>query len=383
MRILIAGHLEVDLAPVLGFSPPSVARPPGSRSALEQLAAGYRAVRPATQVEVCLFGPGPSFAAATRTALPGAEVFASGRGRARDQHHGPAAAVPPRAWDNGPPLVIELGHRVGFDWGRDVFTQLGAPRDAFPGTAAAPESRSDLSGASGADRRDEAFPAKLMGWLERLTSTRELTVAVSTQRPAVGLGSTAALLPDLSLRSTALPPNSAAQAMRWQLAEFRRGAFQRQARPLLPVAASGSQRDRSVGSLEPAGGNGRPVDPAGLPGAGAGGGAGALLAAAGASLRPTSQVLQRLLGMTERIAAADLLVLVAPHWHSPDLVDEIPLSLAPLAARTGLPVVGVGLASSLSAHELAEWGVHGWHRATHGDFAAAGRRLAYTWGGAG
>ncbi|MGN8025498.1 glycerate kinase [Microbacterium sp. 22242] len=86
-----------------------------------------------------------------------------------------------------------------------------------------------------------------------------------------------------------------------------------------------------------------------LPGAGAAGGVGyAALAALGAHREPGVEVVQRLTGLAERIAGADLVITGEGSLDDQSLGGKTPLGVAAAAGAAGIPVVAVCGRSTLS-----------------------------------
>ncbi|PVE98417.1 glycerate kinase [Microbacterium sp. TPD7012] len=94
-----------------------------------------------------------------------------------------------------------------------------------------------------------------------------------------------------------------------------------------------------------------------LPGAGAAGGVGyAALAVLGASREPGVDVIQRLTGLGERIAGADLVITGEGSLDDQSLGGKTPLGVAAAARAAGVPVVAVCGRSTLTAEEAADAG---------------------------
>lgn len=94
-----------------------------------------------------------------------------------------------------------------------------------------------------------------------------------------------------------------------------------------------------------------------LPGAGAAGGVGyAAMAVLGARREPGVEVIQRLTGLGERIAAADLVITGEGSLDDQSLGGKTPLGVAAAARAAGVPVVAVCGRSTLSAAEATEAG---------------------------
>ncbi len=201
-------------------------------------------------------------------------------------------------------------------------------------------------------------------WGERLWAAnaaqplrqRDITVAYSTSRPLYGAGATSNTDPSLQLRWDVQEPEGWRTRLRQLAGKSRRGL-------------------NLVGNFP------RLEDVGTQPGSGAGGGAAAWLMALGARAFPTGHVLSDYLRLEDKLNAADLVIIATPHWHSPDLTDAVPLRAAELAADRAVPTVGIGLGSSLSAHEQAQWGLHGLHLiGRSSDFYRLGKRVGQTWG---
>lgn len=286
MRILLAGHLDAEVVPSLGFTDSRLLADFATIDAsgtLRELARGITHARPNVQVEVQPWGPGLTFIEALR-GTPGDPYLVSVPRTDGEWHEHPGSG----------PLIVEMGHDRDHDGGVRVLKRL-----------------------------NHLFAGSL---LERKT-----TVAASTSRSELGPGGTAMLTPDLTPRPVSV------------------GAIPSSSTPYLP-------------------------------GSGAGGGAAARLASRGADIRPTGQVLSNLLDLHARLDRSDLVIVVHPFWHAPDLVDAPELEIAEAAAGAGLPVIGVGIASSLSAPEMAAAGVSGIHlRRRGGDLFDVGKRIANTW----
>ena len=300
-RVLIAGHFNPELPAPLGFSDfVGGTGLQNYRESLQQFEQGFRSAAPGWESSILPFGPGPIFA----------DVLGD-RGAVSLSTGGEELLIPEEA---ASPLLIEMGHDRGHDWGIRV-------REAF-------------------DAED----------LRR----RDVVVAYSTSRPLYGAGGTSNTDQQLRLRTDIVEPKGWRQALT-QLAEEPAGSLQ-----------FGGQDDR--------------LDPGTRPGSGAGGGAAAWLMALGARAFPTGEVLAHYLDAERLIAEADLVIIATPHWHSPDLTDAVPLVLTGLGSPA-TPRVGVGLASSLSAHEQAQWGIQGLHLLGKKDgLEELGRRVGQTWG---
>ncbi|MDQ0728023.1 glycerate kinase [Microbacterium sp. W4I20] len=94
-----------------------------------------------------------------------------------------------------------------------------------------------------------------------------------------------------------------------------------------------------------------------LPGAGAAGGVGfAALAALGARRSPGIDVVQRLTGLADRIAGADLVITGEGSLDDQSLGGKTPLGVAAAAHHAGVPVIAVCGRSTLDDREIAAAG---------------------------
>ena len=96
------------------------------------------------------------------------------------------------------------------------------------------------------------------------------------------------------------------------------------------------------------------VDVAGLPGAGAAGGAGAMLVALGAELRSGAQVVLDAVGFEQRLKDADLVVTGEGRLDDGTLADKAPLVVARAAAAAGVPCVALVGESAILTEEFDE-----------------------------
>jgi glycerate 2-kinase len=116
---------------------------------------------------------------------------------------------------------------------------------------------------------------------------------------------------------------------------------------------------------------------AGLPGAGAGGGIGAMLMALGAQAEPGAVLVMREAGFDSRLAGADLCVTAEGRIDAQTLHGKVVVRVAETCAAAGVPCVAVGgLVDPAAAEELSRRGCE-----THeqGDLELAGRQLARSW----
>ncbi|MDN5963602.1 MAG: glycerate kinase [Actinomyces sp.] len=321
-RVLLAGRWE-DTGPG------------AAGRALQQVGQGMLESRPGTRVDTLPFGAGEAFREALEeggshdlvpvvvgvweetTRRAGCEVLA--------------------ALEAGRTPVVEGGHNIDVDAGLgmlEVLSGMTLPRSAA---------------------LDRVAPEALEA-ARRMIAGRDILVAASTLRPLLGLASVMATGIDLAPRAVQDRELTAA------LARF--FAHVPAPRRTLPVAGSASWSD-----------------PSRLPGSGAAGGAGAVLAALGARVVPTGDLLREVTGLDARSAECELVVVVEPLLHSPQLADALVDTLTAAAAVHALPVVAVGRETSLSAHEAAQWGLHGviTTGTQPGDLRLAGSRVARTW----
>lgn len=320
MEVLLIGHLSGRAAATLGFFDHRRQDLTDPKDALSDVAAGFRQANSQSNLKVIPWGPGGMFVQALED-MPGdpwlISFERSGEGWVEKVGSGP--------------VFIELGHNFDHDWGRTALSKLaGVPADP-----------------------DQPLP-ELLGVVRKVLADRTVVVASSTSRSLVGPGGTSTLDPYLKLRSR----SDRMLVWRKMLDEN----YSR--RPLLDMPNQG--RTVRVGNL---------------PGSGGGGGAAAALASLGARIFPTGHVLATALDLVGCLNMTDLLVVAAPHWHSPDLVDEPAMVAAEQSFERGIPTVGVGISSSLSHQERAEFGVNGLHvKRVSRSWKDLGRRVGQTWG---
>lgn len=107
------------------------------------------------------------------------------------------------------------------------------------------------------------------------------------------------------------------------------------------------------------------LDVANLPGAGAAGGLGAgLIAFVGARLQPGFPLVAELLDLETHIAGADLVLTGEGAIDAQTAFGKVPVGVARIAARHGVPVVAVGGGIGPGVEELYAMGVHGLYPAT-------------------
>lgn len=296
---------------------------------LRALAQGFLAGAPSWEVSSLPFGPGRAFA----EAMEGDQRFCVLRVGDGDSLH-EAGQRFREVLAEGKVPVLEGGHLTATDGGVSF-----------------------LEGISGAKRKAneslEAWFARAIEHAQNVVSGREFYAAYSTSRPLFGPSSTLALEPDLSLRDT----GDTAFNRRW--AEL----LHKTVRPQLAV----SGQSASV------------VEPGRLPGSGASGGAAAIVGLLGGRLVPDGDFLLHHTDCESFIEASDLVIICEPELHSPVLAESSLDLLTEIASRSAIPVLAVGAHSTLSAHERAQWGIHGILVDETGNLDALGYRAARTW----
>ncbi|SNT16941.1 MULTISPECIES: glycerate kinase [unclassified Azospirillum] len=102
----------------------------------------------------------------------------------------------------------------------------------------------------------------------------------------------------------------------------------------------------------------RGLDVANLPGGGAAGGLGAgLHAFLGATLRPGVDIISQAIGLTDRIAWADLVITGEGRLDGQSLHGKVPVGVARLAAAQGKPVIAIAGSLGDGAERLREIGI--------------------------
>lgn len=296
---------------------------------LRALAQGFLAGAPSWEVSSLAFGPGRAFA----DAMEGDQRFCVLSVGDGDSLH-EAGQRFREVLAEGKVPVLEGGHLTATDGGVSF-----------------------LEGISGAKRKAneslEAWFARAIEHAQNVVSGREFYAAYSTSRPLFGPSSTLALEPDLSLRDT----GDTAFNRRW--AEL----LHKTVRPQLAV----SGQSASV------------AEPGRLPGSGASGGAAAIVGLLGGRLVPDGDFLLHHTDCESFIEASDLVIICEPELHSPVLAESSLDLLTEIASRSAIPVLAVGAHSTLSAHERAQWGIHGILVDETGNLDALGYRAARTW----
>ncbi|WP_051259446.1 glycerate kinase [Schaalia suimastitidis] len=322
MRILVAGHWGND--------------PDATAAALNGLATGINTKVPRAHVTVQPFGVGAVFAHALGST--GARVISVDHGDTSTYQAGRAFRA--HLGQVGR-LYVEGGHHPWPDAGLGFLAGVLGEAEAERATLL-------------------SRLASSLGALERFVQPHAVYVAASTRRPLVGMASVLAIDPELRARSD------------WSSAEI---ATLTQA--FAAHHANSARMDLPIVSAQ------RATQADQLPGSGAGGGVGAVLAAVGVPLHDTGRILSAGIGLERTMDNTDLLVVVEPHAHSPVLAESQMGILTECASHCAIPVVAVVQETSLSSHERAQWGIHGviTHRGAHtiSSFDALGQRLAHTW----
>ena len=324
-RVLVAGAW-------IGGEPAA----PSALAALDAVAEGFTRARPGWEAELLPFGPGRALVEALAQAP--AHVFAPvvvGIEEASTRRAGLEAR---RILDAGLVPVIEGGHSIDVDAG------LGF-----------------LSGFTGLDLEAGVGLGELLPRAidegRAILAGRDLIAAASTMRPLLGLASVLALTVGLDARDD---QDRALTALLTRV-------LAAPARSSLPILGADGTPAESAG-------------PGRLAGSGAAGGAAAMIAAIGGRLLATGDFLLAVEEADARLEGADLLILLQARLHSPELAESPITALSERAARFALPVVALGVESSLSGRERAEWGMHG-QFLTGGSIRLeeAGARIARTW----
>lgn len=307
---------------------------PATLRALGAVASGIMGARPGARCSLVPLGPGPVFDEAAAGAFTAIRVPTGAPSTA------PAGESVRAALAGGGTVVVEGGHNAAVDCGFGFLTAL---------TGISVREGDDLA---------RSLPAAL-DRAERIIADSgvDLVAAASTTRPLVGLDSVLAVAPGLELRPGQDPGLTALLS--------RELARRPRSRTLLAQAAPGP----STGA-----------GPASARGSGSGGGAAAVIAAIGGRIVDTGALLVALGPLRHHLEGADLLVACEPDLSFPALAESCLDSITAAAAPWAIPVVALAARSTLSAHERAQWGLHGVF-ATDGalNLGAAGARIARTW----
>lgn len=322
-RVLIAGHWS-------GGSPSS----PTALAALEELSRGFLSAAAHWEVEMIPFGPGQAF----QEAVSGARSSRYAPIVVPDDEQGSAWAgrKAREALESDLVPILEGGHPHSVDCGIGFISSLSGIEVSDPSTL------------------EQTLPHAL-STARKILAGRDMIAAASTRRPLLGMSSVLALDPELNARSVQ----------------------DRGLTSLLTRLLSTSEEK----TLPLLGTKPQPKGAGRIPGSGAGGGVGAMVLAIGGRIIDTGLFLRDFLRLDERIADAELVLVLEAKLHSPNLSDSFLDVICDAAAQHALPVVAIGAESSLSAHERAQWGLNG-QFITEGKHSLfqAGARIAQTWG---
>ena len=297
--------------------------------ALRTLAQSFSAGAPSWEVSFAPFGPGQAFA----EAMEGDQRFRVLSVRDGDSLH-EAGQRFRGVLEEGKVPVLEGGHLQATDGGMSFLEGVsGAMR--------------------GANEPVETWFTRAIERAQNVVLGQEFYAAYSTSRPLFGPSSTLALEPDLSLRGTS---NT----------DFHRLWAELLHKTMRPQLAINGQ-SASV------------VEPGRLPGSGASGGAATIIGILGGRLVSDGDFLLHHTDCKTKIEASDLLIICEPELHSPALAESSLDLLTEIASESAIPVLAIGLHSTLSAHERAQWGIHGILVDESGNLDALGRRAARTW----
>ncbi|WP_344056085.1 glycerate kinase, partial [Prauserella halophila] len=221
-------------------------------------------------------------------------------------------------------IVLALGGSACSDGGAGLLSALGARLLDASGRPV-PEGAAGLNDLAEADLR-ELDP--------RLGQTR-IVIAADVDSPLVGPGGAVEVFgPQKGLDARQVRQTSEAL------------------RRAVPVLAAGAQRCGGAAWSE------RVVRAADQPGAGAAGGVGfAALGLLEAVRRPGVEVVMELVGLGEKIAAADLVVTGEGSLDTQSLAGKVPVGVAGCAARHGVPVVAVCGRNGLDLRQQAAAGI--------------------------
>ncbi|MDO5048459.1 MAG: glycerate kinase [Actinomycetaceae bacterium] len=167
---------------------------------------------------------------------------------------------------------------------------------------------------------------------------RRLRVASATERPLLGLDST------LAMDENGHPVNVIEPATLGALTAFYNVYTQ------VGESEKLTQSAQSAGQI--------PNSYARQIGSGGGLGIGALAMGLRGSLHQLSDVLIEATQLEDELAKTDLLIEIIPTLHPQTIADSPLQKLGELAATHAVPVILFTHESSLSNHELAEWGIH-------------------------
>lgn len=340
MKIVLCGHWDTVAGTALFPLPATAAPSPSDSEALAACARGIIDTLPEVEVEVLAFGPGAAFVSACENA--GSADHALTVPFDCQDATAMGAQVRERA-QCGQRSVIEAGHVISVDlWMSFLAGMAGVEVN-------------DLREGASASRLREELPAIAARCREELGEYPPV-FAATTMRPFSGMASMLAVNPDLSARTDI----SMATAAEWTAAIDEADTT---ARSALPLAGGAHPRVTT------------------LPGSGAGGGIGAIVAACGGQIRDAGEYLAEVTGIAQHLERAHMCVILEPYLHGPLLAESYLPTVSGACADHALPAVAIGMDSSLSRHECAQWGLHGVLLGVDSADALEnlGRRVAHTW----
>lgn len=342
MKIVLCGHWDTVAGAPLFPAPATEFPSPSHEEALDACARGIVQTLPEVEVEVeqLPFGPGSAFVTACNATV--VDEFALSVPFDCEDAHDLGVQVRQQAL-RGRRAVIEAGHVASVDLWWSFAAGLSGMRLA------------DLNESGAAGDLDAHLRAAVEHCRAELGQWAPI-LAATTLRPFSGMASMLAVNPDLSAREDV----SMATASRWAAAIDEADTAGRRALPLLDASPSHVTT---------------------MPGSGAGGGIGAIVAACGGQIRDAGEYLAETTALARRLEGAQLCVILEPYLHGPLLAESYVPTLTTMCADYALPVLAIGVDSSLSRHETAQWGLHGVMLGV--DSAEAlenlGRRVAHTW----
>ncbi|MCD4558066.1 glycerate kinase [Schaalia sp. lx-100] len=327
MKVIVAGHWEYHDKPI-------------TTDALAAVGRALRARHLDVQVELLPFGSGPHVSLLCADHLPENWVLIRHNHDTCESTYEAGKSVR-EALLRGENVLIESEQQ----WVPHSLSALNhADKRLRPDGGA-----SFLSGLTGitlpSDHIDEELFLTALEHARHLIRSRHVIMAASTQRPLLGLSSVCAVGPEGE------PITDMDPSFLRDLGRVYRHSFQTRSEDLLRTSRSTTSIRESDSQIM--------RSPAELPGSGAGGGIGAVVAATGGTLRGTGEALIRVLGIDTHVNGADLVVMMTPQLHSPILSHSPLPAFTAECARAALPVVAIAEESSLAPYERAQWDIHG------------------------
>lgn len=340
MKVVLCGQWQTCAGAALIAAPAQGCDSPSDREALEAVARGIVQTLPDARVECLPFGPGEAFVEACEQA-GGPEAAFTVPFDCEDGHS-LGAAVRDLA-GRGRRSVIEAGHVASVDlWLSFLAGLAGLSPTEGEAELSLPRLREGVGGLVKRCRQELGEYAPIL--------------AATTLRPFTGMASMLAVNPDLTSREDL----DVAIVGEWVAAL---DAADARARTSVPLAAGAPPRVST------------------LPGGGAGGGIGAVIAAVGGQIVDAGDYLRDTAGLAQMLEDADMCVILEPYLHGPLLAESYVPTLTGACADYALPTLAVGVDSSLSRHEVAQWGLHGVMLGADSVDACEnlGVRVAHTW----